>query len=117
MIDLEVKVNPDFYKKTSKSIITQCVANTIRNTTLEAEKRCKQKAPYQTGALRRGHSSEISSDEGLVKNSMHYAVYVVHGTSKMEARNYPLEVVNELTSENYMSNSMEKELRKQGVIQ
>lgn len=117
MIDLEVKVNPDFYKKTSKDIITQCVANTIRNTTLEAEKRCKSKAPFKSGALRRGHSSDISSEEGLVKNRQHYATYVIHGTSKMEARNYPLEVVNELTSENYMSNSMKKELRKKGVIQ
>ena len=117
MIDISVKINPDFYKKTSKEIVSQCVANTIRNTTLEAEKRCKEKAPYQTGALKRGHSSEISSEEGKVRNSMNYAVYVVHGTSKMEARNYPLQVANELSSEKYMSNSMKTELRKNGVVE
>jgi len=117
MVDIEVKINPSFYKKTSSSILKQCVANTIRNTTLEAEKRCKTKAPYQTGNLRRSHSSEISAEEGRVKNSANYAVYVVHGTSKMEARNYPLEVANELASEKYMSKSIEKELRKKGVIE
>ena len=117
MINLDVKVNPSFYKKVSKAIIDQCVANTVRNTTLEAEKRCKQKAPFKTGALRRGHTSEISPEEGLVKNTMNYAVYVVHGTSKMEARNYPLAVANELHSENYMSNSIKKELKKKGVIE
>ena len=117
MIDIDVKINPEFYKKTSKVIVDQCVANTIRNTTLEAEKRCKRKAPYKTGALRRGHSSEISSEEGLIRNGQNYAVWVIHGTSKMEARNYPQQVVNELSSEKYMSNSMEKELRKKGVIE
>jgi len=35
----------------------------------------------------------------------------------MEARNYPLEVANELASEKYMSKSIEKELRKKGVIE
>ena len=117
MIDIKVEVRESFYKKTSHDIVKQCIANTIRNTTLEEEKRCKVASPYDTGALRRGHSSEISSEEGLIRNRMNYAVYVVHGTSKMEARNYPQEVANDLASENYMSESMEKELKKKGVIE
>lgn len=117
MIDLEVKVNPSFFEKTNHEVIRQCVANTIRNTTLEAEKRCKIKSPYDTGALRRSHSSDITSEEGLVKAGQHYVVYVVFGTSKMDARNYPQETANELASERYMSNSMETELKKKGVIE
>ena len=117
MISIEFKTNPSLYKKISKDVVDQCMKNTIGKTTLEAEKRCKQKAPYKTGALRRGHSSEISSEEGLVKNSMNYAVYVVHGTSKMDARNYPLDVLNELVSEKFMSKLMKKELREKGVVE
>ena len=47
---------------------------------------------------------------------MNYAVYVVHGTSKMPARNYPQTVANELSKENFMSNNFLKELKKQGVL-
>jgi hypothetical protein len=127
MINIDMKINPSFYKKTSQAIIKKCEAATIKKTTLEAEKRCKEKSPgpgnqlpgttYKaSGNLRRGHSSEINDEQGLVKNNMNYSVYVIHGTSKMPARNYPQKVGNELSSEKYMSNTFESELRKQGVL-
>ena len=127
MIDIDVKINPSFYKKLGKDLVKKCEATVIKKTTLEAENRCKKKSPgpgnqlpgttYKaSGHLRRGHSSEISDEEGLVKNSQNYAVYVVHGTSKMPARNYPKEVANELATEKYMSNIFKSELRKQGVL-
>ena len=127
MINLDMKINSSFYKKTSQAVIKKCESATIKKTTLEAERRCKEKSPgpgnqlpgttyVASGHLRRGHSSEINDEEGLVKNGEHYWVYVVFGTSKMPARNYPQKVVNELSSEKYMSNTFESELRKQGVL-
>jgi hypothetical protein len=127
LINIDVKINPSFYKKVNPSIVKQCEASTIKKTTLEAENRCKKISPgpgnqlpgttYKaSGNLRRGHSSEISEEEGLVKNNMNYAVYVVHGTSKMPARNYPQTVASELSKENFMSNNFLKELKKQGVL-
>jgi len=116
MIDIDVKFNPSFYKKLDKNIIKKCEAVTIKNTTLEAESRCKKICPYETGALMRGHSSEISDEEGLVKNGQEYWVFVVFGTSKMDARNYPQEVANGLASENYMSRTFKTQLHKMGVL-
>jgi len=127
LLDLEIKVNPSFYKKVNHEVIKLVESETIMRTTLEAEKRCKIKAPgpgnqlpgtkYKAvGRLRRSHSTKISSSEGLVKNSTNYAVYVIHGTRKMPARNYPQEVVNELVSEQYMSRTMLTGLRRRGVI-
>lgn len=117
MIDIEVKINPSFYKKLDKSIIKKCEAITIRNTTLEAESRCKKTCPYDTGALMRGHSSDISDEEGFVKNGQHYWVFVVSGTSKMKARNYPQKVANGLSSENYMSRTFKTQLKNMGVLE
>jgi hypothetical protein len=112
---ISFQFNPSFYKKTNPAIIKKCVAKTIKDTTLEAEKRCKEKAPYQTGNLRRSHSSKYSADEGTVHNSATYAVYVITGTYKMPARNYPSEVCKELGSEKYMANRFRKHLRDEGV--
>lgn len=117
MIDIEVKINPSFYKKLDKSIIKKCEAITIRNTTLEAESRCKKTCPYETGNLMRSHSSDISDEEGLVKNNAKYWVFVVFGTSKMKARNYPQKVANGLSSENYMSRTFKTQLHKMGVLE
>lgn len=127
MIDIDFKINPKFYKKIDRKIIERAEATTIRNTTLEAEKRCKVKAPgpgnqlpnttYKaSGNLRRSHSTKITDDEGQVKNSAKYAVYVVHGTKKMAARNYPKKVANELSSENYITRTFLTELRRSGVL-
>ena len=127
MIDIDFKFNDSFYKKTNSQAVKRAKANTIKKTTLEAEARCKRKSPgpgnqlpgtkyVASGDLRRDHSSEISEDMGLVKEGQHYWVYVVTGTSKMPARNYPLQVVNEFVTERYMSNTFKSELRKQGVI-
>jgi len=116
MIDIDVVIEPSFHKKLNHSIIKECEAVTIKNTTLEAESRCKKICPYQTGALMRGHSSTISDDEGTVRNRQDYWVFVVFGTSKMEARNYPQVVVNSLHSENYMSRTFKTQLVKKGVL-
>ena len=125
MIDIEFKINPSFYRKLNKSIVKKCEAETIKKTTLEAEKRCKIQAPgpgnqlpgttYKaSGNLRREHSVTISAEEGIVSNGAPYAVYVIHGTSKMRARNYPQKVANELSSETYMTRTFLTELRRSG---
>ena len=128
MIDIDVKFEPSFKKKINHNILKQCEKTTIRNTTLEAEKRCKVQAPgpgnqlpgtkYKAvGRLRRSHSTQISDDEGLVKNSTKYWRYVVFGTSKMRARNYPQKIANQLASERYITRTMLTELRRRGMIE
>ena len=116
MIDIQVELKPDYKKKINHPAVKQAIANTIRNTTLQAERKCKTTAPYKTGYLRRSHSSHIATTEGIVSNSAPHATYVIHGTSRMAARNYPAKVCNELSSSNYASRELERELRSKGVI-
>ena len=128
MIDIDVKFEPSFKRKINHNVLKQCESVAIRNTTLEAEKRCKVQAPgpgnqlpgtkYKAvGRLRRSHSTQISDNEGLVKNSTNYWRYVVFGTSKMRARNYPQKIANELSSEKYITRTILTELRRMGMIE
>ena len=128
MIDIQVEIEPSFRKKINHAAVKRAEAETIKNTTLEAEKRCKVQAPgpgnqlpgtkYKAvGRLRRSHSPHISETEGQVRNSTNYWRYVVFGTSKMPARNYPKKIVNQLSSEKYMTRTMLTSLRRQGVIE
>ena len=126
--NVEFKINPSFYKKVDSATLKASLSEAIRNTTLEAEKRCKIEAPgpgnqlpgttYRaSGNLRGSHSTNISNTEGQVRNSAKYAVYVIHGTSKMPARNYPQKIVNALSSEHYMTRTLLTSLRNKGVIE
>ena len=110
MIQMDVEINPSFYKKVNHEILKKCESLVIKKTTLEAENRCKKKSPgpgnqlpnttYKaSGHLRRGHSSEITDEE------------------KMPARNYPKQVADELSNERYMSATLTDELKRQGVIE
>ena len=128
MIDIDVKFEPSFKKKINHNLLKQCEKTAIHKTTLEAEKRCKVQAPgpgnqlpgttYKAvGRLRRSHSTQISDNEGLVKNSTNYWRYVVFGTSKMPARNYPQKIANELSSEKYITRTILTELRRRGMIE
>ena len=114
---ISIDFNPSFYKKTDHNLIKKCMAETIKETTLQAEKRCKEEAPYDTGNLRRSHSSDYSENEGAVHNSAEYAVYVVYGTYKMEARNYPAQICKELGQNKYMGNRFKQHLKEQGVLE
>lgn len=128
MININVKIEPSFYKKVNHETLKAAEREAIRKTTLEAEKQCKRLAPgpgnqlpgtkYKAvGRLRRSHSTSISDDEGLVKNSTNYAKYVIHGTSKMPARNYPKQVAGNLAGTRYVSRTILTELRRLGVIE
>ena len=128
MIDIEVDLEQSFRKKINSQVIKTCESEKKKKTTLEAERRCKVQAPgpgnqlpgtsYKAvGRLRRSHSTSISQNEGLVKNSTDYWRYVVFGTSKMPARNYPQKIANELSSEQYITRTMLTELRRKGVIE
>ena len=53
---------------------------------------------------------------GSVTNSTDYWVYVVYGTYKMSANDYPLRVVNSMISEDYFMRVTSEVLRSNGII-
>lgn len=96
-MELDIIYSDDFYKKIDVSSYVNAEEECISNVTLEAELRCREEAPVDTGLLRDSHYVEISNLEGAVKNDVEYMPYVVYGTSRQSPNNYPQRVVNSLS--------------------
>lgn len=143
-ISVKIDVSSLCDKKTNPDIYKGMIEAAIRQTTLYAEEECKKEAPFKSGALRRGHSSQISPTKGLVKNSQKYWVHVVYGTKAhiitpkkkkalywkgakhpvpkvthpgTAANNYPQRVVNKIQQQKMGERFALQYLRKQGVTE
>lgn len=111
-----IELKPSFKKKVNHSAVQKAMQNTIRKTTLKAENGCKKECPVRTGKLMRSHSNHIGANEGQVRNSAGYAVYVVHGTRRQKANNYPLRVMQNISSQQFAGKTFMQELKNQGVL-
>lgn len=98
---MEVQFNESYYAKLNPDIYVKAEEETIKLATLDAEEGCISEAPVDTGLLRDSHYSEISGLEGKVLNDVEYLSYVVYGTSKQSANNYPQRVLNSMSG-NYV---------------
>ena len=116
-ISVDIIFNESFYRKVDAPWI-EIFNQIIRDVTLEAEARCIRLAPVLTGALRRGHSSDLSKDlTGYIRNSMHYWIYVVYGTKYQSANPYTQRVCDSLASEKWASNRAKMILKNYGVLE
>lgn len=115
-VSIQVNLTDSYHRKTNKNTIIQALTETIRDTCLKAENECKKTCPVDTGRLKAGHSTITEKLEGQVTNSVEYAGYVINGTSKMDAQNYPQEVANTLATQEYISQTFHKHLKSKGVL-
>ena len=92
-----VEYGDRYYRIIDTSNYIKAEEECIKNITLEAEEGCINEAPVDTGLLRDSHYSENEGLSGRVMNDVEYAVYVIYGTSRQSANNYPQRVVNELS--------------------
>ncbi len=97
MFNVEITYSESFYKKLNPSVYVQAEEECVKNSTMEAEEGCISEAPVRTGKLRDGHYTEIEGMNGRVMNDVEYAPYVVYGTSRQPANNYPQRVANEMS--------------------
>lgn len=113
-ISLEVEFSPGLKKKMEPDHFKKVVSNALKDVTLEAERRCKTECPVDTGRLRRSHSTAISPQQGEVRNSTDYVGYVVDGTYKMKANNYPSRVLASMNAQKVGTNAMRMQLKGDG---
>ena len=59
---------------------TQQIGKAVGQACAVVERAAKQKAPKDTGALRRSITSEVNGTEGIVFTPLEYAPYVEYGT-------------------------------------
>jgi hypothetical protein len=116
-IEMDVKINSSFYKKTNPNIWNKALLRALMESTKWAESECRKRAPVITGTLRDHHSFNVEDYTGEVKNNCGYASYVAFGTSRQAAQNYPLDIVTDMESQKLISTLHKKYLKKEGVVQ
>lgn len=116
MITINIDFRPSFRKKVDPTTYKNALNHAIKQTTLEAESRCKKECPVDTGTLMRGHGSMLGELEGGVTNGVEYAKYVVEGTKYQQANNYPGRVVSSLKSDDYLGKAFKTALGQSGVL-
>ena len=100
---VEFTINDSFTKKTDASAY------------IEAMTECQSECPVRTGNLRDSHSVESGEMEAAIHNSAYYWVYVVYGTSRMAANNYPQRAWNTIISQNVIEDVLKTKLKENGI--
>ena len=93
MFEIEIQTNFDKLKTAS---ISQVEEDFIKEITEYVVEELKSESPVRTGRLRDGHYSEINGLVGNIYNEVEDAKYVIYGTSKQSANNYPQRVLNNM---------------------
>lgn len=112
---LDIKINPSYYKKTDPKIYEKCLKKALEETIKWCESECRKRAPVDTGTLRDHHSYKMGDKMAEVRNNCGYAGYVAFGTSRQAAQNYPLEIVKEVDEEQQVFNLFKDYLKKEKV--
>lgn len=94
---VEITFSDSYYNKLNPDNYIRAEEETIQNITLEAEEKCMIEAPVDTGLLRDSHYSEVDGLVGRVMNDVEYAPYVIYGTSRQSANDYPQRALNEMS--------------------
>ena len=117
MINIRVEFNNSFFKKTNSRILQESFQDVIEYTTETICNGCKDEAPVRTGKLRDGHYTNVRGLTGEVKNDVEYAPYVIFGTSRQSANNYPQRVINRINASGEIGSRLEQTLSSNGVIE
>lgn len=79
-IDIDFKGVENLERRLNEMSDTAVLKESLAAATLLVERSAKQKAPKDTGALRRSIASKVKGLEGIVYTPLEYAPYVEYGT-------------------------------------
>ena len=96
MIDIKIDFTDSFNKKTNPQNYEESLKESIEYVTNIFVEECSREAPKRTGRLSKGHYYRMDGLSGHVGNIMYYAPYVIFGTSRQPANDYPSRVANQL---------------------
>ena len=115
-INIDIKYNPSFYKKTNHNIYKEALKEAISKSIQYAEAEARKTAPIQTGNLRAHHSTRIDDEKAELVNNCGYASYVAFGTSRQRAQNYPLRIMKDIHEQQLIPGLIKKRLKEEGVL-
>lgn len=109
--------NDSYYRKIDINNYRNAMTNTVQDLTEHAESQCHLLAPVKTGKLRASHSCRFTDNTGQVVNNCGYASYVAFGTSRNRAQNYPLQITEDIKSQNLIQSMFESYLIQSGILE
>ena len=115
-MNLEVIYGQSYFDKINPQTYISAIEEVISNITQEAIALCMDECPVDTGLLRDSHEADVGGFVGRITNSTDYWVYVVYGTYKMSANNYPQRVIGEMVSSNIISDNVNSVLSEKGIL-
>ena len=115
-MNIEVIYEQSYYDKTDPTNYTSMMEDVVTGTATEGMELCMSECPVDTSLLRDSHEVESNGLEAVILNSTDYWMYVVYGTYKMSANNYPQRVVNQLMSSDFIENLVNESLSEKGIL-
>lgn len=79
-MDIEFEGVENLTQRLNKMSDTAALKKSLEAATLLVERSAKQKAPKDTGALRRSITSKVEGLEGIIYTPLEYAPYIEYGT-------------------------------------
>lgn len=112
---LEITINDSYTNKTNPDNYINAMQDTVSEVVQKTMEECQNECPVRTGNLRDSHSQESEGMEGSIKNSAEYAKYVIYGTSRMAANNYPQRAWNSIVTQRVINQILSEKLKENGV--
>lgn len=112
---VEITFSDSYYKKFNAESYANAIKDTVKGVTEEGMVECQSECPVRTGNLRDSHLTEIDEYSGKILNTAHYCLYVVYGTYKMAANNYPSRAWNNMLSQGSVRTIFNENLSKYGI--
>lgn len=75
------------------------VQQVVRNNSMEFERKAKEKAPVDTGFLKRGIQVKVGNLEGRITSTANYSGYLEYGTRYMRAQPFMRPTYNEIKNQ------------------
>lgn len=112
---VEITINDSFIQKVNTDAYVKAISETVGEVTQRTMDECQNECPVRTGNLRDSHSIETDEMTGSIHNSAEYWVYVVYGTSRQSANNYPQRALNTIVSQDVISEIFKSKLNDNGI--
>ena len=115
-LDIKVDIAESFNRKIDTTNLLEACSETVQTVTRELEQACRDECPVRTGNLRDGHFTSTTALQGNVHNHVHYAKYVIYGTSRQAPNNYPQRAKNRVADSGKIASILQENLQKRGIL-
>ena len=112
---VEFTISDSFTNKTNTESYTNAIRDTLSEVIERTMAECQNECPVRTGNLRDSHSTSIDDFSGTITNSAEYWMYVVYGTSRMAANDYPQRAWNNIVSQDVIGEVFKSKLNENGI--